>query len=209
MSIDREAAQKIITPDVAKPLFEAIHLAYSDWDKHVTPEARATTSFTTKSSFINDRMIFHAKDKLQAFPKKVAFKTRNGRTHLVIDGTVEIKLKKLNRNLRPANIQTATVIDYHNQVVQLPTQPRLFDSPIALANLIAGYQETRVRTGVEAVCIVHPKGENNIWQWRLDFDAMPVSLTIFKAPPTTEPPQGKKVTPKKVTRPPMGLGISS
>ncbi|MBI2861546.1 MAG: hypothetical protein HYX89_01875 [Chloroflexi bacterium] len=197
MSITRETAQTIITPDISRPLLEAIFAAYGDWDKHVSDEARATTSLTTKANFINDRMIFQAKDRLQSH-SKVEFVVRHGRTHLFIGGTLEIKLKKLNRNLRPANIQTVSVTDYHNQVVQLPLP--LLDLPDALANLIAGYQESRLRTGVEAVYIIHPKGERNSWQWRLEFDSSQVPLPTPEAPPIVTPPQVKrvkKITPKK------------
>ncbi len=155
--------------------------------------SRAICSATTKANFINDHMIFHAKDKLGHHPN-VGFVRRHGRMRLLVGDRLEIKLKKLDHNRRPSNILTQAVIDFHDQ----ETQAYQFEFPdmrYPIANLIAGYQQNRMKTGIEAVYVVCPQGSRNSWEWRMEFALEPSKAVPIE--PTTPSAKPKIVTPKK------------
>ena len=195
MGMNERTAQEMISPDIAGPLLDSIVSAYADWHTLVSADVRAVASLTTKASFINDRMVFHARDGLKSHPK-VEFVLRYGRTHLVIDGQIEMKLKKLNARLRPSNILTAAVRDYHNQVPIIERQLEFPNMRRDLVNLIAGYHENRLRTGIEAVYVVHPKGSDNTWEWKIDFAATPMPMVSVPSSASAASRKARPVVPK-------------
>jgi len=197
MDFSKDNAQSIITPELGKLLLEAISAAFGDYDKKVDAQARAVCTATTRAMFVNDHMVFHARDKMKKYAPYVRFVLRRGRTHLVIgpdDGSlVEVKMKKLNRNRRPSNIPTAEASDYQNQV---PYQLGLPNMPSPIANLIAGYRLNSEKTGIEAVYIVYPEGAHNKWEWKLDFAAQPAPAAPERQLVDSSP-EPKAVVPKK------------
>lgn len=196
MNFSEDSVKSIITPELAKTLLEVITSAFADYNNKVDAQARAVCTATTRANFVNDHMIFHARDKMEKFAPYVRFVLRRGRTHLVIGpegNLVEVKMKKLDRNRRPSNIPTNEAKDYQNQVVH---QLELPDMPSPIANLIAGYRLNSEKTGIGAVYIVYPQGSHNKWEWKLEFETQPATIT--PAPqPVESSPKPKAVVPKK------------
>jgi hypothetical protein len=195
MGICLDDAKVIIAPDIARLLLESIVTGFEDYFKKVPDESRAICSATTRANFINDHMIYHARDKMKAH-SQVQFVLRRGRTHLIISEQLEIKLKKLNRNRRPSNIITQEVSDYHNQIpLKCPQQLEFPDMLNPIANLIAGYQLNSIKTGIEAVYVVCPQGSRNRWELKLDFAPKPV--IIAEPEPIVDSSKPKRVVAKK------------
>lgn len=194
MGISLHEATTIISSDIARLLLESILAGFEDYFNKVDEESRAICSATTRANFINDHMIYHARDKMKNHPD-VRFITRRGRTHLIIGESLEVKLKKLNHNRRPSNILTAEVRDYNDQIpLKPPKQLEFQDMLNPIANLIAGYQINSLKTGVEAVYVVCPQGSLNRWEWKLDFAAKPVMIPEHEQ--VIEPQEPKVIVPK-------------
>lgn len=195
MGISLDGTKQIITPDIAKLLLESIVSGFEDYFKKIDEQSRAICSATTRANFVNDHMVYHARDKMKGNPD-VQFITRRGRTHLIIGDRLEVKLKKLNRNRRPSNVLTQEVQDCHNQIpLQCPQQLEFLDMLNPIANLIAGYQLNSIRTGIEAVYVVYPQGSRNRWEWKLEFAVEPAMIT--EAQPIIDSPKQKVIVPKK------------
>jgi len=197
MSISLDDAKGIMTPEIARLLLESIVSGFEDYFVKVPEESRAICSATTRANFINDHMIYHASDRVKDHPD-VQFIMRRGRTHLIIGEGLEVKLKKLNLNRRPSNILTQEVSNYHDQIPLKYPHPQQLEFPGMLnpiANLIAGYQLNRIKTGIQAVYVVCPQGSRNRWEWELDFIAKPAVTT--QPEPTIAPPRPKHVVAKK------------
>ena len=173
MIISLDQAKQIIDLPLAKLILESVLSGFKDYSDSLSDQTRAICSATTRASFINDHMIHHAREKMQGYPQ-VQFIKRYGRYHLLVDGQVEIKLKKLGCNRMPSNIPTNEVREYNTQIPLLipqPSIPQQLEFPNmrkTMANLIAGYQINRNRERV-AVYIVCPLGSRNRWEWELDF----------------------------------------
>lgn len=173
MIISLDQAKQIIDLPLAKLILESVLSGFKDYSDSLSDQTRAICSATTRASFINDHMIHHAREKMQSYPQ-VQFIKRYGRYHLLVDGQVEIKLKKLGCNRMPSNIPTNEVKEYNTQIPLLipqPSIPQQLEFPNmrkTMANLIAGYQINRNRERV-AVYIVCPLGSRNRWEWELDF----------------------------------------
>lgn len=187
-------AKSIITPDLARLILESVAAGFGDYYDKVDEQSRAICCATTKAMFINDHMIFHARDRMKNHPS-VRFIQRYGRTHLLIDDQLEVKLKKLNYNRRPSNVLTQAVRDFNDQKTkEYPLQLEFPGMLNPVANLIAGYQQNRIKTGIEAVYIVCPQGSRNKWEWKIEFMAEPSKPY---AEPISQPPKYRTVTPKK------------
>lgn len=173
MIISLDQAKQIIDLPLAKLILESVLSGFKDYSDSLSDQTRAICGATTRASFINDHMIHHAREKMQGYPQ-VRFIKRYGRYHLLVDGQVEIKLKKLGCNRLPSNIPTNEVKEYNTQIPLLipqPSIPQQLEFPNmrkTMANLIAGYQISRNRERV-AVYIVCPLGSRNRWEWELDF----------------------------------------
>ncbi len=189
-------ARQTIPPEVVTLILESINEAYDDYYKHISDSSKSICSATTKANFINDHMIFHAREKLNGHPD-IYFFLKNGRTHLLVCGRYELKFKKLNMSRRPSNILTGAVIDYNDQQINHPTQLAFPGMVNKAANLIAGYQQNKLKTGIEAVYIVCPDGSRNRWEWKLGFYEKPVEK--ITSLPTPDRPV-KTVRPKRGVR---------
>jgi len=199
---DEDEARSVIPPEVAGAIVTSSQLAFQDWFSQVSDHSKTVSSSSTKSSFINDHMVHHARTLLKDHPD-VRFIPRNGRYHMLVilpKQTVEIKLKKLNRNRRPSNIPTDTVFKYNYQIpLPLPLQLEFPEVLSPITNLVAGYQANRLKTGVEAVYIVCPEGERNRWEWRIDFEPLPAPTELSK-PVEDKPLSKKRIVPKRNRR---------
>jgi len=193
-----EEAEKTIGPELAYLILESVNGGFKDYSENVTERSRAICGPSAKASFINDHMIYHARELMGKHPD-VAFIPRNGRTHLVIKQRVEIKLKKLNGSRRATNITTDAVWRYDSQLpLPSPFQMEFPGFIGSITHLIAGYQTNRLKTGIEAVYIVCPLGKRNKWEWRIDFIAPREPVSKLNAP-STIPPEARKVIAKDVT----------
>lgn len=190
-------AEELIGPELAYLILESILEGFKDYYENVSDKSRTICSPAAKAIFINDHMIHHARRLMGNHPD-VRFLPRNGRTHLLIKQQVEIKLKKLNNRRRSSNILTKAVWKYNNQL-PLPFSPQLElpDFINLITHFIAGYQDNRLKTGVEAVYIVCPLGKVNKWEWRIDFVAPPQPVSKPETPPSA-PPETRKVIAREV-----------
>ena len=193
----QEGAEELIGPELANLILESVLAGFKDYSENVSDKSRTICSLATKASFINDHMIHHARRLMDGHPD-VNFLPRNGRTHLLIRQQVEIKLKKLNNRRRSSNILTKAVWKYNNQL-PLPFFPQLElpDFINLITHLIAGYQDNRLKTGVEAVYIVCPLGKVNKWEWRIDFIAPPQPVYRLETSPSA-PPETHRVVARKI-----------
>jgi len=192
-----EEAEETIGPNLAYLILESVNGGFKDYSENVTEKSRAICGPSAKASFINDHMIYRARELMGKHPD-VTFVLRNGRPHLLIKQRVEIKLKKLNGRRKAANIMTDAVWRYNSQL-PLPSPFQMefpgFVDPIT--HLIAGYQTNRLKTGIEAVYIVCPSGKQNRWEWRIDFIAPPEPVSK-PSTPSNIPPETRKVVAKEV-----------
>jgi len=193
----QKEAEETICPELAYLILESVNVGFKDYSDNVTEKSRAICGPSAKASFINDHMVYHARELMGKHPD-VAFVSRNGRTHLLIKQRVEIKLKKLNSGRRSSNIVTDAVWKYNNQLpLPFPFQMGFPDFIDPITHLIAGYQTNRLKTGIEAVYIVCPLGKRNKWEWRIDFVAPPEPVSKLDTSPSN-PPEVCKVVAKKV-----------
>lgn len=197
MLISLDEAKEILTPEIAATLAYCSACAFRDWFKEVSDKGRASSSSRTKSSFINDQMLHYAK-AVFTDPTEAKLIPKHGRYQLLLKDKLLFKMKKLNRNLRPSNIPTKTVINFNAQMMppEHNTQLRFANMPDDITHLITGYKEDSLKTGMSAF-IICPDGNRNHWVWPLDFTPMPTEVKSTISP-DSEPPSKpvKKITPK-------------
>jgi len=198
MLITLEEAREIIHPDLAGCLARCSANAFDDWFSEVSIKARANCSSSTKANFVNDQMIFYAKQMFpEGNPYGVTIVKINNREQLLIKDKIFIKMKKFNWSMRTANIPTASVI-YYNSQLQPPLNSQLYMFPQEdnIAHLMNGYIEDSLKIGMKPF-IVCPNGKQNYWVWPLDFETKPtgtqVALLDMGSPSGLNP---KPVAPK-------------
>jgi hypothetical protein len=202
MLISLDEAKEIITPDIAAALAYCSAFAFREWFKEVSDKGRASCSSCTKANFINDQMIHYAKT---IFPESsdIKFIPKHGRYQLLIKGKLLFKMKKLNRDLRPSNIPTKTVLNYNAQLVPpaYNVQLRFSNMPDDITHLITGYKEDSLKTGMSAF-VICPNGKYNHWVWPLDFTPLAIETTDTIVPSDNGQSDKpiKKVTPKMPER---------
>jgi len=129
--------------------FEEAWDEYNDGGQYST-EQRAKHSKRTKASVVNDLMIHRAYVVFRNV-SGVQFVVKHGYHHLSIRDRALVRLKKLDKQGRPSNIQTERVKNLNSpntKIDGLPTRAR---------RLVAGYQENGVG-GLMAIFIVAPVG---------------------------------------------------
>lgn len=194
MSIARDEAAYLISPIIREKLRSSIIDAFRDYNELELP-LRLSLSATTRANFINDRMCYHVRTKMDKM-SGIDFVKRRGRLHLVILGAkdaLEVKFKKLDYNRRPRNIPTTEASEFLEQV-QLEFPGMLHP----ITNLVAGYQLNATRTGIKGIFVVCPLGSHNSWEIAIPLTAVapvPLVATLASADQESEPPP-KKVVPK-------------
>jgi hypothetical protein len=194
MSIARDEAEDLISPSIREKLRSSIIDAFQDYNG-LDLSLRLTLSATTRANFINDRMCYHVRNKMDQI-SGIDFVKRRGRTHLIILGVkdaLEVKFKKLDYNRRPRNVPTAEASEFLEQV-QLEFPGMLHP----ITNLVAGYQLNATRTGIKGIFVVCPLGSHNHWEIEIPLTAVapiPLVSTLASADQEVEPPP-KKVVPK-------------
>lgn len=195
MVISIDEAKGMITPIIEEKLRSGIMNALQDYND-LDASLKLTLSATTRANFINDRMCFHAREKM-GYMSGIDFIKRRGRWHLVIIGkkeALEVKFKKLDDNRRPSNICTDESQGFMSQVQ--------FEFPCMLhpiTNLVAGYQLNTTRTGIRGIFVVCPYSSHNKWEIDVPITAVaPATLTslISSTEHEVEQPK-KKVVPKE------------
>ncbi len=109
----------------------------------------------TKSSYINDMIVDNLRQALQDAPN-MGWQNRYGQTRLWIEGSLCVRFKKLNRDLRPNSSPTQASFDFYSHSIETPVQFRFPDmsSPTCL---FLGYAANKTKTAPAALCIVCPK----------------------------------------------------
>jgi hypothetical protein len=193
MPLSMKSFEEIVPPEVTSLILESINEAYSDYYVNISDYSKAICGPTSKANFINDHMVYHARKKLFG-NQFVSYIKRHGRIHLLICGLYELKFKKLNSVRRPSSILTQAVLNFNDQN-WIPPQQIVFPNMLSeITNLIAGYQQNKSKTGIEAVYIVCPDGKSNRWEKKLGFYEKPVEN--IASLPTPEKPV-KTVKPKR------------
>lgn len=202
MLISRNEAESLLTPDIAFKLALCTVKAFNAWLSGVKEENRAICNTTAKATYINDHMIYYARQIFDKNPD-VRIITVNGRVQLLIKEKLQFKLKKLNKHLKPSAIPTRTSIHYDSQLTPPVYDEQLhFDGmvvPDDIAHLIAGYQENVLKTEIQPY-IVCPNGRYNYWVMPLEFTdtAIPEKAVQPQLPPDDKQTglKPKSVTPK-------------
>lgn len=199
MIISLDEAKKIITPDIAAGLAYCSQKAFSDWFSQVSEMSRGICTASVRATFVNDHMAHYAE---VVFPAGNSLGVKvikvHGRRQLLIKDKIIVKMKKFNKNMRSASIQTAAVICYNGQLTPpLNSQYSLFPVEDDITHLINGYQEDSLRIGMKPF-IACPLGRRNYWVWPLDFTMTPTAaqpqLPDAGGSPGLSP---KPVTPKQ------------
>jgi hypothetical protein len=206
MLISRNEAESLITPDIAIKLAYCTAMAFNSWFSGVKDEDRAICNTTAKATYINDHMIYYARQIFDKNPD-VRIITVNGRVQLLIKERIQFKLKKLNKHLKPSAIPTRTAIHYDSQLIPPEYDHQLhFDGmvvPDDIAHLIAGYQENVLKTDMQPY-IVCPNGRYNHWVWPLEFTdiSIPQKAVSPQFPPDDKQTglKPKSVTPKNLVQ---------
>ena len=147
--------------------------------------------FAPKNALYYAKAVFTDPTEAKLIPKR-------GRYQLLLKDKLLFKMKKLNRNLRPSNIPTKTVVNFNEQMkpTEYNTQLRFANMPDDITHLITGYKEDSLRTGMSAF-IICPDGNRNYWVWPLDFTPLPTDVESAISPDNKPPAKPvKKVTPK-------------
>lgn len=202
MLISLEEAKEIITPEIAAGLALCSQKAFRAWFTEVSDKARASCGLSAKAYFINDQMINYAK---QIFPPNnplgVEIIKVYNREQLLVKNKIIFKMKKFNRSMKSANILTASVFCFNNQLEPpLNSQLSMFPPGDEVAHLMSGYQEDSLKTGMKPF-IVCPNGRHNYWIWPLDFTTIPMEAQAA-LPDTGGGLSGlnpKPVTPKELS----------
>ncbi|MCY1018255.1 hypothetical protein [Pyxidicoccus sp. MSG2] len=129
-------------------------------------QLRHKLSARSQSSIINDLMVFLSKERFAENPEVKVVKKRGSFLVNFASGYL-IKLKKLDKNLRAANIPTQAVFDFNNQTqAKEPFQAELPGMPPAPTNLHVGYQLLGIALTSSKVWIVCPGAEEG-WSWEI------------------------------------------
>jgi len=174
-----EALRKHVTT-----LRECVNLALADFAK-IHAELRARYSPRSEASIIHDYMVGFARDRFDWLQKRNLFLIK-------IEG-FRAKLKKLDGNWRPHNIETQLVLNFERQ------QPlRLFDD-LDVEHVFLGYQRDEVEILKSKVWLVCPDGKG--FKWIAELTSSKGSSSVQVAASPVEGPAeavARRIKPKKV-----------
>lgn len=188
MTLSRDAAEPLIAP-----FLETLGLCVTKAVNHyysLSDMERALHTPRTKASNINDLMVHYAHEGFADSPD-VHFVRRYGHTRLILGGVFEVRLKKLDHNLRSHNVPTQLVMEF---LYQLNPMLPGFEP---MTNLIVGYRWNKLQTAITGVYVVCPYGTRNEWVIEIGIQGDDDNLTAFSPKPDAPqaPPQ-RRVTPK-------------
>lgn len=155
MALTLEEAQDLLGPYLDR-LFMCINGAVKSYVAR-DPEERAILKPRTRAGIINDFMVHKALSELDL--PGVRIKWHRGQFMLIIEDKARIRLKKLNKRLRPSNIPTQQALSFLNQEQVHFSFP---DESPPLTDLVAGYQWNQLETGA-GIWIVCPNQRTNQW----------------------------------------------
>lgn len=182
----RPQAEAELAPHV-KTMCAVVKSALEEYVRDYGP-LRHKLSARSQSSIINDLMVFFSKASFADNPGVSVVKKSGSFVVNFASGYV-IKLKKLDKQLRAANIVTNAVFDFNNQVqAKRSIQEELPGMPPAPTNLHVGYQVVDIALTSSKVWIVCPGSEEG-WSWEItavnDGVVVPLDTTTQeKAQPT-------------------------
>lgn len=145
----------------------------------------------TRANIINDWMVRYAREVF-ADDANVRFIERHSHTRLVLADRFEVRLKKLDHNLRSHNVPTQQVMAFLYQL-----QP-LLPGFEPMTNIIVGYRWNMLQTEITGVYIVCPQGSQNEWVLEISTEPEFANVPEFLGKPN-EPsePTERRVVVKK------------
>lgn len=150
-------------------------------------ELRVDYSARTEASIIHDYMVREAKGA------GYNWKVRRNLFLFRVGEDYSVKPKKLDRALRPRNIQTQFVLDFERQ-----NTTALFED-LDLTNLFLGYQRDGAELVTSSVWLVCPQGKGMKWAAELRAEAASNAAVEVAVPAATVPTEveRRRVSPKK------------
>lgn len=144
----------IIVESRKEKIVEAIQKGLRDYRTQYD-EVVHIHSARTKSSIINDHIIYHARQIFEGEPG-VEFKKSRGMFYLLLDGKVALRFKKLSRKKLASNIPTeqTRLFDWQQQFL-----PGTHEE---ITNTNAGYIPNALGTDSRAMMITRPNGRHRI-----------------------------------------------
>jgi len=172
-------------------IWRCIDGAIHDWQERITAGDKAVLKKRSRASFINDWMCHRAKEEFKDEPNMRIVEKR-GYLRLIIGGIYQVRLKKLDKKMRPSHIPTQTVMAFMRQL-----QATLPNMPESVTNLYAGYQWNATETAQKGVYIVCPNGlYHNEWVLEISEPRAQGAEKVAQfSPPLAEQP--KRVVAKK------------
>lgn len=176
-------------------LAECVQDAWKVWREEIAPkfpDPLRRTLAATMANLIHDRVIA----KLADVPG-VKLIVESERLLLTFEQRFILRIKKLDESFHTRNYRTATsrAIDGQKQVTlefidDETNEPFVVDLP----RVVLGYQHDQLRVYLEGVYIVHLKGDQLLWKYRID-DAGDMSEPLLLPFPSF-PQGGARVGPR-------------
>lgn len=188
MNITQEETTAILAPFFDK-IRECITSAIEEYQS-MDAEKRSKFKKRTRSSIINDFMVFNANKELSNM-SGILFSNRRGQFNVFIEDKFRLRFKKLDHRLRSSNIPTRSAQKFTNQVPE-----EMPGMPYPVTNIIAGYQWSDLQIGSQDAFMVCPDGKRNRWELKISLSTAPgvvISPTSESEPLVT---QGKRVVLK-------------
>ncbi len=176
-TVSAEQAESILGPFV--PGLIAIHRdALSHWRCCLTQIPRLGVDDTmnqARARVISNFISFEVRTKF-ASNYSVTLTDDSGFLVMVVQDTIAVRFKKLNRRLRPSNILTRQQYDFS-------TQALLPGFPADATNLTFGHRLNKMGTDFEGFWLQCPRGDRNIWSIPIDRpDDLPLLIGVQPQP---------------------------
>lgn len=169
-------------------LHQLVRKAVDGW-MALPGEQRMGKRPTTRANWIYDEMVQAALRDLES--DGIRMKTARGYLRITLAGYFSMKLNKLNKHLRPANVRTQAAQQFINQI-----HFQIDDAPAELTNTFLGYKWNATETEID-VYIVCPMGDNNQWTLQITADGSGASgagalLPVAPTPIAPEPQRTRR-----------------
>lgn len=170
-------------------LAEAIQKGLRDYRNEYASVAHIHSA-RSRSSIINDHIIYHARRIFEGEPG-VEIKKWRGMFYLLFDGKVALRFKKLNRKKLASNIQTDQIRCFDRQ------QPFLPGTHEEITHTNAGYIPNTLGTDSRAMLITRPNGRHRIAWFIPVGDSGATSLFETSVVPPSALPGSKRAKPRQ------------
>lgn len=178
-------------------LHQCVHAAWDDYANPTLygPQSRAIHTLRTQATIVRDHMVYHAR-QLFGNIAGVTFVERGQLFLLNVENDFVIKLKRLDRALRTANIPTQLALDFNEQ-----TQLSLPGLPNPVTHLHLGYQLNRTKSGMAKVYVTCPDGSRVFWAYELEAPAISAFNVVTTMPRFDDDKPQRRVRPRQSAGP--------